>query len=145
MARSLCDCSQGLLAFFVGVGGWLLGSSGRAHARGLLLDNTPTKSFFHFELRGSTKQTTQQFSDLILDALHAGLIHFDFCTSGTHVAIHSVRYQLWQLIQNLFQHFIRSSVSVIAEHLIMQRMVMDSSTSLEVKGALGSMAVHHHH
>ena len=144
MARSLCDFSHRLLAFFVVVGGWLLGSSGRTRPSPLCLDNTPTKSSFDFELRGLTKQTAQQVCDFALDALDTGFIHFDFYTPGVHVSVHSFRYQLRQLLLDFLQDVIGSSVSIITEHLIMLRVVKDSSTALEVKGALGSMSLNVH-
>jgi len=143
MARSLCVFSHGLLAFVV-VGGTILGSSGRTRARGLCLDNTPTKSTFYFELRRSTKKTTQQVCDFTLDALDTGFIYFDFYALGVHVFVHSFRYQLGQLLLDFLQDVIGSSVSVITEHLIMLRVVKDSSTALEVKGALGSMSLDIH-
>ena len=143
MARSLCDFSHGLLALLM-VGGWVSGSSGRARARGLCLDNTPTKSTFYFELRRSTKKTTQQVCDFALDALHTGLIDFDFYTLGVHVAIHSLRDDLWQLLLDLLHDILSSSICIITEHLIMLRVVKDSSTALEVKGALGSMSLNIH-
>ena len=144
MARSLCDFSHGLLAFFVGVGGTILGSSGRARPSPLCLDNTPTKSCFHFELRGSTKETTQQVYNLVLDTLYTGFVYFDFHTLGTHVAIYSFRDDLWQLLLDLLHDILSSCISVIAKHLIMLRVVKDSSTSLEVKSALGCVTIDVH-
>ena len=129
MARSLCDFSHCLLAFFV-VGGWLLGSSGRTRPSPLCLDNTPTKSSFHFELRGLTKQTAQQVSDFAFDTLDTGFIHLDFYTPGIHVFVHSIRYQFRQLLLDFLQDVIGSSVSIITEHLIMLWMVKNASTSL---------------
>ena len=121
-----------------------MGFPGRTRPSPLCLDNTPTKSCFYFELRRSTKKATQQVCNFALDALHTGLIDFDFYTLGVHVAIHSLRDDLWQLLLDFFHDILSSGVSIITEHLIMLRVVKDSSTALEVKGALGSMALNIH-
>ena len=41
-------------------------------------------------------------------------------------------------------NILSSSVSIITEHLIMLRVIKDSSAALEVKGALGSKAIDIH-
>ena len=121
-----------------------MGFPERARARGLSLDNTPTKSTFHFERRILAKKTAQQVSDFVFDTLHTGLIYLDFHTSGIHVSIHSIRDKFGQLLLYFFQDIIGSSISIITEQLIMLWVVMDSSASLEVKGSLGSEAIDIH-
>ena len=143
MARSLCDFSHGLLALLV-VGGYNIGILWAHSRKRPLPGQHPHQIDFYFELRRSTKKTTQQVCDFALDTLHTGLIDFDFYTLGVHVAIHSLRDDLWQLLLDLLHDILSSSICIITEHLIMLRVVKDSSTALEVKGALGSMSLNIH-